>query len=134
MPLFASFLFFLSVKLGGCRWQRLFMEETKSGKNTLCATADSWDSIAVLPLPLKQKLALENTPRPPKKQNVNTATANRLKSWRKLEIRTGGHPRPKSAQTKRNIRETNLSCTLRCIAIETVDLLKLHCHLQRKRA
>ena len=75
--LFASFsVFFLSVKLGGCRWQRLFTEA-----RTLCVQQRSleilFDSIAVPPLPLKQKIPHV----PAKKQNVNTATANRLKSW-----------------------------------------------------
>ena len=139
-PYLQFFCCFFSVKLGGCRWQRLFMEETKSGKNTLCATAESWDSIRLncspTPPPCNKKLASWKIPHAPpqKKQNVNTATAKRPKSWRKLEIRTGGHPWPKSAKTKRNLRETNLSCTLTCIATETVDLQKLHYHLQRKNA
>ena len=71
--LFASFsVFFLSVKLGGCRWQRLFMEETKSGKNTLCATAQSWDSIwlncSPTPPPWNKKIPHV----PAKKQHSNS--------------------------------------------------------------
>ena len=64
--------FFFSVKLGGCRWQRLFMEETKSGKNTLCATADSWDSIAVLPLPPETKTSPWKIPHVPLKNKMST--------------------------------------------------------------
>ena len=100
---------------------------------TLCVQQRSleilFDSIAVPPLPLKQKIPHV----PAKKQNVNTATANRLKSWN-LEYGQEVPPDPNLHRQREILRETNLSCTLRCIATETVDLLKLHYHLQRKKA
>ena len=76
-PYLQFFCCFFSVKLGGCRWQRLFMEETKSGKNTLCATAESWDSIRLncspTPPPCNKKLVSWKIPHaPPQKNKMST--------------------------------------------------------------